>query len=101
MLYVSVFPIIIMTWMTERFSVLQIEDGTMAAIKSSLGTVFVAVITYAIMDLSALKIYLFAFPELLLLNVSGLLLLGRYTGIRLMELKRFRDLHKLHTASKS
>jgi len=101
MLYISVFPIIIMTWITERFSVLQIEDGTMAAIKSSLGTVFVAIITYAIMDFSALKIYLFAFPEILLVNVSALLLLGRYTGIRLLELKRFRDLHKLHNTSKS
>ena len=101
MLYVSVFPIIIMTWMTERFSVLQIEDGTMTAIKSSLGTVFVAIITYGIMDLSAFKIYLFAFPELLLVNISALLLLGRYTGIRLLELTRFRDLYKLHNTPKS
>ncbi len=100
MLYVSVFPIIIMTWMTERFAVLQIEDGTLAALKSSLGTVFVACLTYYTMELSFLKVYLFAFPELLLLNIALLLLLGRYTGIRITELQRFRDLHKIHTAKK-
>ncbi len=95
MLYVSVFPIIIMTWMTERFSVLQIEDGTLAAIKSSLGTTVVACMAYGVMDIPKLRAYFFSFPELLLLNMAILLLLGRYTGIRLTELWRFRDLHKL------
>ncbi|OGW72433.1 MAG: hypothetical protein A2Y02_01275 [Omnitrophica bacterium GWA2_52_12] len=95
-LYVSAFPIIIMTWMTERFSVLQIEDGTMAAVKSSLGTVVVAILAYLVMDIPKLRSYFFAFPELLLVNIAVLLLLGRYTGIRLTELWRFRDLHKLH-----
>ncbi len=95
MLYVSAFPIIIMTWMTERFSVLQIEDGTLAAIKSSLGTVIVSCLAYFVMDIPKLRSYFFAFPELLLVNIAILLLLGRYTGIRLTELWRFRDLHKL------
>ncbi len=98
MLYVSVFPIIIMTWMTERFSVLQIEDGTVAAFKSSLGTMLVAVAAYYVMEMRVLRSALFAFPELLFLNIAFLLLLGRYTGIRLTELWRFRDLNKLQNA---
>ncbi len=101
MLYVSVFPIIIMTWMTERFSILQIEDGTAAAFKSSLGTMIVAVAAYYVMEIRVLRAYLFAFPELLILNIALLLLLGRYTGIRLVELWRFRDLNKFHPSPKS
>ena len=84
-----------MTWMTERFSVLQIEDGTVAALKSSLGTTLVAICAYYVMQTYTLRAYLFAFPELLFLNIAFLLLLGRYTGIRLTEIWRFRDLSKL------
>jgi hypothetical protein len=36
----------------------------------------------------------FVFPELLLLLLAGTLLLGRYSGYRLVELWRFRALLK-------
>jgi hypothetical protein len=35
---------------------------------------------------------LFVFPELLLVLLAGTLLLGRYSGFRLLELQRFRAL---------
>jgi hypothetical protein len=34
---------------------------------------------------------MFVFPELLLLLLAGTLLLGRYTGYRLVELWRFKS----------
>jgi hypothetical protein len=94
-LYISLFPMVIMTWMIERFSVLQIEDGTKAAFQYALGTVFAAGVAYYVMQMQTLRAYLFAFPELLLVIIALLLVLGRYTGIRISEIWRFRAFLKL------
>ncbi|MDD5216470.1 MAG: 7TM domain-containing protein [Candidatus Omnitrophica bacterium] len=91
MLYVSLFPIIIITWMIERFAVLQIEDGTPSALIAALGTAVVAILAYYLMEVELIKIYLFAFPELFLAIIAALLMLGRYTGIRLLEFWRFKE----------
>lgn len=92
--YVSLFPIVILTWVIERFSVLQIEDGFFEAVKSLLGTVLVASATYFLMNAPAIKNYLFSFPQLLLVILAILLILGRYQGMRLTEIWRFRHLRK-------
>lgn len=94
-LYISLFPMIIITWTIERFSVTQIEDGTQAAFQTSLGTMAVAAAAYYVMQIHTLRIYLFAFPEALLIIMAVLLILGRYTGIRMMELWRFREFNRL------
>lgn len=93
-LYISLFPFIIMTWLIERFSVIQIEDGLKAALKALLGTTLVAVSAYAVMRVHNLRTYLFAFPELLFVVMALLLVLGRYTGIRFTELWRFREFNR-------
>ncbi len=90
MLYISLFPMVIMTWMIERFSVLETEDGTRTAILTALGSVLVSVVTYGVFSMPLLKKYIFAFPELLLVVMALLLILGRYTGMRVNELWRFR-----------
>jgi hypothetical protein len=41
------------------------------------------------------------FPELLLLVVAASLLAGRYTGYRLLELRRFKALRPAANSSKS
>ncbi|MBI4971029.1 MAG: UUP1 family membrane protein [Candidatus Omnitrophica bacterium] len=94
-LYVTLFPMIIITWTIERFSVLQIEDGTRAAIQSAVGTAIVATAAYFVMGIRTVRIYLFAFPELLLVIMAVLLILGRYTGIRFSELYRFREFYNI------
>ncbi len=94
-LFITLFPMIIMTWTIERFSVIQIEDGTKAAFQAALGTALVAAAAYYLMEIKILRVYLFAFPELLLVIMAIMLLLGRYTGIRLAEFWRFREFLKL------
>lgn len=93
--YISFFPMVILTWTIERFSVIQIEDGTRAALITMLGTTLVAAVAYLVMGRVALRMYLFTFPELLLVVMALLLIVGRYTGIRATELWRFRDLIRL------
>lgn len=94
MYYVSIFPLVIISWIIERFTISQLEDGTIPALKLGFSTLLTAVILYYFMNLHILRLYLFAFPELILAMIGGLLLIGRYTGLRLTEVLRFKELYK-------
>ena len=87
---VGLFPMVIMTTAVERFFVIQSEDSTIGALKESLTTTLVATFTFVLFQWEWLRKVLFVYPELLLVVVGLLLLLGRYSGYRLMELRRFR-----------
>ncbi|MBI3466773.1 MAG: hypothetical protein HY000_27490 [Planctomycetes bacterium] len=87
---VGLFPMVIMTTAVERFFVIQSEDSTLGALKESLTTALVATCTFVLFQWEWLRQVLFVYPELLLVVVGLLLLLGRYSGYRLMELRRFR-----------
>jgi len=61
------------------------------------GTTVVAACCYTILRWNEVGNLLLAFPELHLFTVAALVLLGRYTGYRLSELRRFRDFLKTET----
>jgi hypothetical protein len=90
--FMPLFPMVILTGMIERFWTLEVEDGTYASFKTMLGTMFIAMTIALVLGIHALARLLFQFPETLGLIMAGQLLLGRYTGYRLSELLRFRDL---------
>jgi len=79
--------IIVMT--IERMSVVWEERGAGDAIKAGLGSLLVAAVAYLTMGMDWLEHLIFTFPELLLFVLAVVLLLGRYTGYRLTELRRF------------
>lgn len=91
-LAVAVLPMVIMTMTIERLSVVVVEEGLRSALKTMAGTMLVAATGYAAIQADALQRIVFTFPELNLLVVAGLILLGRYTGYRLSEVLRFRSL---------
>jgi len=91
-LSVALFPIVILTISIERVSILWEEVGPREALQQSLGTLLVAAVAYLIMGLDTVEYLVFVFPELLLVVLAGILILGRYTGYRLLELWRFREL---------
>jgi hypothetical protein len=43
------------------------------------------------MKISQIQYWAFYFPEMLLILLAGILLIGRYTGYRLSELIRFKS----------
>ncbi|MFQ5634186.1 MAG: UUP1 family membrane protein [Gammaproteobacteria bacterium] len=90
-LSVALFPMVILTMTIERMSVVWEERGSTDAIQQGAGSLLVAVIAYAVMDLDIVRHLVFVFPELLLVVLAATLLLGRYTGYRLLELYRFRE----------
>lgn len=86
----AVLPIVILTMTIERLSIAIVEEGPENAAKLVLGTLVVAICGYAVMANDQLQHFVFTFPEIHLVTLALLLLLGRYTGYRLNEWARFR-----------
>lgn len=93
-LSLGLFPIVILTMTIERMSVVWEENGPAEAMQQAAGSLVVGVLTYLVMNIPQLEHLLFVFPELLLVVLAATLLLGRYSGYRLTELRRFRALSK-------
>jgi hypothetical protein len=89
-LSVALFPMVIIAMTIERMSVIWEERGAGDAIRAGLGSLLVATTAYVAMGIDWLEHIVFAFPELLLFVLALVLLVGRYTGYRLTELRRFR-----------
>lgn len=93
-LAVTFFPMIIIAWTIERLSIIWEEEGPRDAIMQGSGSLVVAALAYMVMGSEQLKHLIFTFPELLLVLLAIILLLGKYTGYRLSELWRFRSIGK-------
>mgnify|MGYP001818009403 CR=1 FL=1 len=91
-LSVALFPMVIIAMTIERMSVVWEERGAPDAIRAGLGSLFVAIAAYIFMGLAWLEHLIFTFPELLLVILALVVLAGRYTGYRLTELRRFKEL---------
>jgi hypothetical protein len=89
--YVTLFPVVILTGMVERFWTLEEEDGARSSFRTLFGTLLVAAAVALVVSVPWVAATLGRYPESLGLVMAGQLLLGRYTGYRLSELYRFRD----------
>lgn len=89
--YIPLFPMVILTGMIERFWTLEAEDGAAASFRTLLCTLAIAASISLILSLHAVVRHMFRYPETLGLIMAAQLLIGRYTGYRLLELFRFRD----------
>ncbi len=85
-------PLVILTMTVERFYVASAEDGVPAAIKLMLGTILVSFCCYLTLGWQHVGTLVFRFPEVHLVTLAAFIYLGRYTGYRLTELWRFRDI---------
>ena len=83
---------VIIAMTIERMSVVWEERGPVDAIRAGLGSLIIAVIAYVAMGLAWLEHLVFTFPERLLIVLALVVLAGRYTGYRLLELRRFKAL---------
>jgi hypothetical protein len=85
-------PMVIMTMTIERFFINMEEDGFRNAVQRFILTLAVACWCYIILRWDTVGRFLLAYPESHLVTIAVLILIGRYTGYRLTELWRFRDL---------
>ncbi|MFQ6005436.1 MAG: inactive transglutaminase family protein [Woeseia sp.] len=91
-LSVALFPMVIIAMTIERMSVVWEERGPTDAMRAGAGSLIVAIFAYLAMGMNWLEYIVFIFPELLLVILAVVMLLGRYTGYRLVELSRFKAL---------
>ena len=91
-LTVTFFPTVIVAWTIERMSILWEEEGGHEVLIQGGGSLLVAVLAYLVMSHRQVEHLTFNFPELTLSLLAVILLLGKYTGYRLSELYRFRDM---------
>ncbi|HQU62447.1 MAG TPA: 7TM domain-containing protein, partial [Nitrosomonas sp.] len=99
-LQVTFFPMIILAWTIERMSVLWEEDGPREVFIQGAGSLLTAVIAYLFMTNRTVEYLTFNFPELMLVNLALILILGQYTGYRLTELYRFHSMGRHHASDK-
>lgn len=91
-LSIALFPMVIISMTIERMSIVWDERGAYEAIQEGVGSLIVAALAYLVMELRWLEHLVFVFPELLLLVIAITVMVGRYTGYRLLELRRFKAL---------
>jgi hypothetical protein len=91
-LSVALFPMVILAMTIERMSIVWEERGATEALQQGGGSLVVAILAYIVMTNRFMEHLIFVFPELLLVVLAGTVLLGRYSGYRLLELFRFKAL---------
>ncbi|SCY23096.1 UUP1 family membrane protein [Desulfoluna spongiiphila] len=91
-LMVTFFPMIIISWTIERMSVLWEEEGPRDVLIQGGGSLFSASLIFLAMQSKLVGHLAYSFPELLLVVLAVIIMIGSYSGYRLTELRRFEPL---------
>lgn len=90
----TVFILLILSTLSESFLTLKTEEGWYSAIRGSGETLAAALLCIALVRWSAFQSLLLAYPEVLLLTIVANVALGRWSGLRLVEYIRFREVFR-------
>ncbi|HRY82545.1 MAG TPA: 7TM domain-containing protein [Candidatus Moranbacteria bacterium] len=91
---VSIFPILIMITIVEKFIAVQIEKGDKAAIFLAIETLIISILGFFIASSKILIHFLALYPWVVILTIPINILLGKWTGLRVSEYFRFRKIMK-------
>lgn len=91
---ISVFPMLIMSTMVEKFITMQSQQGIRQALIMMGSTLLVSSACYFVVEWSVLKTLILAHPEVIFLFLIANIFLGRWTGLRLLEYIRFREIFR-------
>lgn len=87
---ISIFPLLIMISLAEKFVATQIEKGTKTALMLAGETLLIAIVGYYLISWRELIITLLQYPWLVLFTFVINFMLGRFSGLRITEYIRFR-----------
>lgn len=92
---VSIFAVLILILLSEDFTRVQLGKSFQTAANLTLETLVLCLIAFFFLTLKPMQQYVLLNPEISLLATAAAdLLLGKYTGLRVMEFYRFRKLIK-------
>lgn len=86
---VSIFPLLIMITLAEKFVAVQIEKGSRVALLLAGETLVISLVGYALVSSHAVAGTILAYPWLVLLAIPANIMLGKWTGLRFIEYIRF------------
>lgn len=91
----SIFPMLIMSTLAEKFASIQTEKGSRSAVRLFVEVMLVSVVCYFIVGRwSYLHTLMLSTPEIIFLFLVADIVIGRFTGLRLTEYIRFKDVIK-------
>ncbi|MGK2848451.1 MAG: 7TM domain-containing protein [Minisyncoccota bacterium] len=89
---ISIFPLLIMITLSEKFVAVQIEKGYKTASILAVETLIISVVGYYLVSWTLLTSLLLTFPWLIFLTLLINVSLGKWTGLRITEYIRFRKI---------
>ena len=93
LLTISIFPILIIIILTENFMNSQLFNSQKEALKIALETLLIAIVCSLIISQEQIQRFVLLRPELTLLGTAFInYVIGKYTGLRLLEFLRFSSI---------
>lgn len=90
---VSIFPVLVLILLVEDFTRVQLGKSVKTAVNLTIETLILALTSFIFLTSQALQEFALMHPEELLLSIFVLnIILGKYVGLRLLEIWRFRKL---------
>ena len=91
---ISIFPLLIMITLAEKFVATQIEKGSRVAFLLAIETLIISVVGYYLVSWDVLTTLLLSYPWIVLLTFLINFSLGKWTGLRVTEYFRFRKIFR-------
>ena len=90
---VSIFPVLILVLLAEDFTKVQLGKSAKTAVNLTTETLILALISFVVLTLEPVQEYALLNPEIWILAIGVFdFFLGKYVGLRLMEVWKFRKL---------
>ncbi|PIR48492.1 hypothetical protein COU80_02145 [Candidatus Peregrinibacteria bacterium CG10_big_fil_rev_8_21_14_0_10_55_24] len=90
----TIFVLLIMSTLAESFLTIKTEEGLWSAVLGTGETIVASLVCAWIVSWSTLQSILLAYPEVILFTIVADAALGQWTGLRLVEYFRFREVFK-------
>lgn len=90
----SILPVLIMITLMEKFISAQVEKGIRTAALLSIETIFISIVGYYVIIWDMFRNFVLDNPSYVLALLLVNFLLGKWTGLRLSEYLRFRNVIK-------
>ena len=90
----TIFILLIMATLSEEFMSVKAEMGLRNALMAVGETVIVALVCFVIVQWAVLKSLIIAYPETVFLTIVVNIFLGKWTGLRLSETLRFKEIFR-------
>jgi len=91
---IPILPLLIMITIVEKFVAAQLEKGNKTAFILASETLIISLVGYFIISWEVLIVAILKYPWAVLLTIPFNIFLGKWTGLRVSEYWRFRDILK-------